>query len=119
MPRKKLISTHYDEAVARKSALKSIDANLDLGSGLNIEFYEIKIKDLRDKLDDYNMYLSVIDEKRSLVMDSEKALRDVSERMLSGVAVKFGKNSEEYEKAGGTKKSNRKHPTKPTPPPTQ
>ena len=115
MPRKKLISTHYDEAIARKSALKSIDANLDLGSGLTIEFYENKIKDLRDKLDDYNMYLSVIDEKRSLVMDSEKELRDVSERMLGGVAVKYGKNSEEYEKAGGTKKSNRAHPKKKPP----
>jgi hypothetical protein len=32
--------------------------------------------------------------------------------MLAGVSSKFGKNSDEYEKAGGTKKSERKKPVR-------
>jgi hypothetical protein len=30
--------------------------------------------------------------------------------MLTGVAAKFGKDSEQYQKAGGTKKSERRRP---------
>jgi hypothetical protein len=37
-------------------------------------------------------------------------VRDLSERMLAGVVARYGKNIDAYEKAGGTKKSGRKHP---------
>ena len=47
---------------------------------------------------------------------AEKAIRDLSERMLAGVASKYGKDSSEYEMAGGTRKSERKRPTRKTPP---
>ena len=40
----------------------------------------------------------------------ETTMADLNERMLTGVATKFGKNSSEYEQAGGTKKSERKPP---------
>ena len=111
MARPKKINSHYDEAIARCSALKSIN-NLDLGNGLTVAIYETAILDLRDKLNDYNTHLSLVDEKRNSVNESEKTLRDLSERMLSGVASKYGKNSEEYEKAGGTKKSSHRAPRK-------
>ena len=116
MARLKKINSHYDEAVARGAALRSISESLDLGNGLTLEIYENAIKDLRDKLNDYNTHLSLVDEKRNNVAVSEEVLKDMSERMLSGVASKFGKNSEEYEKAGGTKKSNRKPYHRITPP---
>jgi hypothetical protein len=32
--------------------------------------------------------------------------------MLAGVAAKYGKDSDEYEKAGGVRKSERKRPTR-------
>ena len=112
MARLKKINSHYDEAIARSASLKSIIPTLDLGNGLTLETYENGIKDLRDKLNNYNTHLSLIDELRNSVLESEKALKDLSERMLNGVASKFGKNSEEYEKAGGTKKSNRSHTKK-------
>ncbi|MCI5227560.1 MAG: hypothetical protein D3918_13095, partial [Candidatus Electrothrix sp. AX2] len=38
----------------------------------------------------------------------EKELRDLSSRMLSGVKVKYGRDSNEYEMAGGTRLSDRK-----------
>ena len=116
MSRRKKINSHYDEAIARSAAMKSISATLDLGNGLTLETYENAIKDLRDKLNEYNTHLSLIDELRNNVLESEKSLKDLSDRMLSGVASKFGRNSEEYEKAGGTKKSNRVQPKRKTTP---
>jgi hypothetical protein len=46
----------------------------------------------------------------SSLKEKEKLLRAFSERMLTGVAAKFGKDSEQYQKAGGTKKSERRRP---------
>ena len=48
------------------------------------------------------------DSLRSSLKEKEKLLRAFSERMLTGVAAKFGKDSEQYQKAGGNKKSDRK-----------
>lgn len=108
MARRKKLNSHYDLAISRASSLRSIDPNLDLSNGLLLSSYEQQIADLRNKLDDYNMHLSLVDEKLNIVLASEKALKDLSERMLAGVAAKFGKGSDEYEKAGGKKKTERK-----------
>jgi len=62
---------------------------LYLGNGLTLEYYDNGIKDLRDKLNEYNTHLSLIDELRNKVEESEKALKDLSDRMLSGVASKI------------------------------
>ncbi len=48
------------------------------------------------------------DSLRSSIKEKEKLLRAFSERMKTGVAAKFGKDSEQYQKAGGTKNSNKK-----------
>ena len=42
----------------------------------------------------------------------EASLRDLSERMLAGVAAVYGKNSDQYEQAGGVRKSERKRPVR-------
>ncbi|NJL40673.1 MAG: hypothetical protein HC840_28945 [Leptolyngbyaceae cyanobacterium RM2_2_4] len=46
------------------------------------------------------MTLSAIDAARSKVEEVERSLRSLSERMLLGVAVKYGKSSYEYTMAG-------------------
>ena len=46
---------------------------------------------------------------------ADTALADLSERMLAGVASQFGRDSDAYEKAGGTRKSDRRRPTSLTP----
>ena len=46
------------------------------------------------------------------MIGQEKALRDLNERCLSGVAAKYRKDSSEYEKAGGMRKSERKRPVR-------
>jgi hypothetical protein len=58
----------------------------------------------------YNTQLSLADSLSSNLKEKEKLLRSFTERMLTGVAAKFGKDSEQYQKAGGTKKSERKKP---------
>ncbi len=108
MSRRKKRTTHLEDAKARLSGLKSIDKVLDLGNGLTAALYEQNINDLQDKLNAYNTILSSVDEKYNMVLDAEKQLRDLSERMLSGVAARFGKTSNEYEMAGGTRKMDRK-----------
>jgi uncharacterized protein YukE len=114
MARSKKTVTHYDVAVTRLSAVKSIDAKLDLGNGINVEVYERQINDLRDKLNAYNTMLSQVDAQLNEINELDKVLRDYSERMLAGIASKYGKNSNEYEQAGGKKKSERKRPSKKT-----
>jgi hypothetical protein len=107
MARLKKKVTHYDVAVTRLSAIKSIDARLDLGGGIDLVTYEKKINDLRDKLNAYNTLLSQVDAHLNDIMAGEKDLRDYSERILTGVAARYGKDSNEYEQAGGKRKSER------------
>lgn len=108
MAYKKKSSSHYNKAITRLAALKSIDAKMDLGNGLTVIIYETAVNALRSSIDSYNTQLSQVDELKNLVGATEFTLKDLSERMLAGVASKFGKNSDEYEKAGGKKKSERK-----------
>lgn len=69
---------------------------------------------MQAKLDAYNGLLNEIDALNNDILAGEKALGALSERMLDGVGVKFGKDSNEYEQAGGVRKSERKKPTRKT-----
>src|SRR5438270_731107 len=88
MGRKKRTSKILDKANVRAAGLRSIGTH-DFGNGLTSAAFE----------------------KANLLADSEKTLRDYHERVLAGVGAKFGKNSNEYEKVGGVRKSERKRPT--------
>lgn len=109
MGRMKRTSKALDKAGTRAAGLRSIGAQ-DFGNGLTSTTFEEAVADTRAKLDDYNQTLSLVDEKANLLADAEKKLSDFSERVLAGVAAKYGKNSNEYEKVGGTRKADRKRP---------
>ena len=111
MGRSKRTSKVLDKANARATGLRAVGA-FDFGNGLNTAAFEQAITDTRAKLDDYNQTLSLVDEKYNLLLASEKSLQDLSERVLAGVAARFGKDSGEYEQAGGTRKSERKQPAR-------
>jgi hypothetical protein len=108
MSRTKRNSKTLEQANMRASGLKAIDTNLDLGAGLTVRAFDSDISDLRGKLDDYNQTLASLDDKLNALIASEKAVRDKSGRMLNGVAAKYGKDSSEYELAGGVRTSERK-----------
>lgn len=119
MARTKKTSKVIESARTRLAGLKSIDENLDLGNGITVKDYEKKITDTEKALGNYNTTLSLADEQGDTFETNEKDLKDYHERILLGVGSKFGKNSIEYEQAGGTKKSERKKPVKPKTPPEQ
>ena len=103
-------SKDFENAIKRMASLKSIDPALDLGNGLSVETYQQSIDQVSNVTEAYNTQLSLADSLSSSLKEKEKLLRSFTERMLTGVAAKFGKDSEQYQKAGGTKKSERKKP---------
>ena len=56
--------------------------------------------------------LSTVDRAIASVEAAEAEVKNLSELMLLGVATKYGKDSYEYEMAGGVRKSERKRPTR-------
>ena len=105
MPRPKRSSSVLDKADQRAAGLSSIDPKLDLGEGLTLSAFQSKINDTRKRLTEYNTQLSDTDAAQTSLDTGETELADLTERMLKGIASRHGRDSEEYEKAGGTRKS--------------
>jgi hypothetical protein len=95
-------SAAVDKAQLRLALLKSVDENLDLGHGLTIEAYNYLINATRATLEAHNTLVSNLEESRKIITQMDKALSEMSERMLSGVATVYGRNSIQYSKAGGS-----------------
>lgn len=112
MARLKTSSKAYENGFRRLAAVKSINASFDLGNGLDANGYEKAINLVKSSMDDYNTTLSTVDDKLNTFKDAEAELRDWNERILVGVAAKYGKNSSQYEQAGGKRKAERKRPVR-------
>jgi hypothetical protein len=112
MARQKRGSQVLVQAEQRAAGLTTIDPNLTLSDELTLPNYSALIQKLRTQIDKYNATLSTLDELTRDIKATETLLRDRSERMLAGVAAKYGRNSNEYGKAGGTLKSERRRSTK-------
>ena len=112
MARRKRSSKVLEKADRRIASLRSINPDLNLGNGLTVDVYTTLITDMRDRLAAYNTVLSTVDKTYNDMLVIEQKLGDYSELLLLGVATKFGKNSDEYEMAGGIKKSDRKRSTR-------
>lgn len=117
MARKKLVRVvDLEKGITRLASVKSIDPELDLGNGINVPNYGEQVNLLADLVSRYNTTLSTLDDMYNEFAAQNLAVRDWNERILTGVATKYGKNSSQYEMAGGTKKSERKKPiAKPKP----
>jgi len=107
MSRKKRTSRALEKAELRSAGLKAIDPTLDFGDTHNLNNLTQLIEQLRIKIDAYNTALSVIDSSKTEIEELEKSLNNLSETMLIGVAFKYGKDSHEYEMAGGVRTSAR------------
>lgn len=110
MPRRKRGSKILEKARQRLAALKSIDSNFDFGGGVNAVSYEQAIEELETLVDDYNLTLSLADQRGGLVKDKEDFVGDLTERALIGAGTRYGKDSVQYNQAGGIRKSERKKP---------
>ena len=107
MSRRKRTSRILEKAELRSAGLKSIVPSIKFDDDNNIEKLIASIEQLRTKLDAYNTALSVIDSFQSEIEEMEKNLSSLSEKMLMAVAIKYGKNSREYEMGGGVRNSER------------
>jgi len=112
MARRKRSSKVLEKADRRIASLRSINPDLNLGNGLTVDVYTTLITDMRGRLAAYNTVLSTVDKAYNDLLTTEQKLGDYSELLLLGVATKFGKDSDEYEMAGGVKKSDRKRSTR-------
>ncbi len=112
MPRVKRSSIIIEKADQRLASLQSIDPNLDLTKGLTIQAFSDSIETARRRVAAYNTTLSHLDADRATMVEAEKAVSTFAEKMLIGVAFEYGKDSREYEMAGGTRKSQRKRPAR-------
>jgi len=106
--RPKIFSAVVEKAQKRAAGLRSISDDLDLGNGLTLKAYETEIEALGNQVNDYNEALSGLDAQILMIRDMERKMRDLSERMLEGVSARFTKNSDEYSRAGGIRKMDRK-----------
>ncbi|AUS99280.1 hypothetical protein CLI64_02095 [Nostoc sp. CENA543] len=96
------------KAERRIERLQTINSDLDFGNGLSIATYKTTIGELRDKLAAYNQPRAIVEKTQNSLKEAERTLNDYSEHMLLSVASRYGKNSDEYEMAGLTRKSDRK-----------
>jgi hypothetical protein len=112
MSSKKRSSRVLEKAQRRLTGVQSIDEQLALGQELSTSNYSTHITTLRDKLNAYNKAISDINALRSEVDEAERFLAQYSEQILMGIGGEFGKDSREYEKAGGVRTSDRKRPTR-------
>jgi DNA repair ATPase RecN len=111
MTRRKKVSRVLEKGQQREASLRSISPQLDLGSGLTLNAYSNRLQNLQNLISTYNTTLSLLDKLADDIANEEQDVRDYSEQMLMGVAVKYGKSSQEYGMAGGVRKNKRRRPT--------
>lgn len=107
MSRKKRTSRVLEKAELRVAGLKAVDTTMDFGGVRSLANLTAQIEQLRSKIDAYNTALAIIDSSKTEIESLEKSLSDLTDQMLIGVAFKYGKDSREYEMAGGVRKSER------------
>lgn len=107
MSRKKRTSTTLEKAERRAAGLKSLGVDLDFGNSRTLTHFLDAIVQMRSQQDSYNQLLATVDSTYVEMLEFEKSLADLTDHMLLGVASKFGRNSSEYEAAGGVRKSER------------
>ena len=107
MSRRKRTSRILEKAELRSAGLKSIVPSIKFDENYSLEKLISSIEQLRNKLDVYNTALSVVDSSKTEIEEMEKNLSQLCEKMLMVVAIKYGKDSREYEMAGGVRNSDR------------
>ncbi|MBC1242241.1 hypothetical protein [Nostoc sp. 2RC] len=107
MTRRKRSSRILEKAEFRVAGLKAIDPNINFDDTYNLQNLNQLINSFHNMLDEYNAAIAMIDSSRKKLDEMEKTLSHVSDKMLVGVGFKYGKNSNEYELAGGVRDSER------------
>jgi hypothetical protein len=105
MARQKRTSPVLRKAERRAAGVKSLKIDLDFGNSRSLASFLEAIEEMREKQDAYNQLLSSVDTAYVEMLEFEKTLADLTDHMLLDIASRFGRNSSEYEAAGGVRKS--------------
>ncbi|MBD2613214.1 hypothetical protein H6G94_18380 [Nostoc punctiforme FACHB-252] len=105
MSQRKRTSRVLENAELKFAGVKAIDTNLDIGDNYNTIKFAQLIEELRTKLENHNTILSTIDSSKIEFEQLEKKLVSYCENMMMGIGFKYGKDSREYQMAGGVRRS--------------
>ena len=112
MARRKRTSSSIERAQQRADGLASIGTTIDLGKNRTLADFQADIDAVAAKLSDYNTKLAELDGLSNELEKAEATLDNLTSTTLAAIGVVYGKNSSEYEKAGGTRTAERKSPWK-------
>jgi hypothetical protein len=93
-----------EKAQRRMVGIRSLKLDLNLGKGLSLSEFSTQVETLQAKQELYNSMVNALAQQREEIATMERSLRGTSERMLGAVASIYGKESDEYEVAGGVKR---------------
>lgn len=79
---------------------------------MTVQSFGADIEALYNKQKQYNPLRSSVDQIYNELLATTKSLAEKSERMLNAVAVVYGRNSSEYEMAGGNRRAERRRSRK-------
>jgi hypothetical protein len=99
-----LNSRTLEKAQRRMIGARKLDLNLELGTGLSMSEFSTQVVTLQAKLEAYNKMVNALAQEREEIEKMERSLRGSSERILGAVAAIYGRESDEYEVAGGIKR---------------
>jgi hypothetical protein len=102
-----LTSKALETAHRRMLGVRYLDPKMNFGNGLSVPGFTNQVEALKAKLDAYNEMVNALKQERESIEAMEKSLKGTSERMLNAVASLYGKESQEYEVAGGVKRVRR------------
>jgi hypothetical protein len=111
MARQKRGSRILKRAERRAAGMQTISPSLDLGNDLTLPKFWDTINQMRQDLITYNALLSKVDQVYNLIQERERELARLTERMLAATAARYGRDSAEYEMAGGSKRMARRRGT--------
>jgi hypothetical protein len=112
MARIKRNSPTLQIARERLAGLKKFRTEPDFGPALSVPAYETEINGYAADETSYNQDLAALDDKQNRLDTREEGLKDLNLRIQAAVKAQFGPDSSEYELVGGTRRSDRKRPTR-------
>jgi hypothetical protein len=109
---KPLESKGLGKAQRRLKGFRYLHPQFDLGNGINTQDFVRKTETMEARLKAHNElvtdFLAKVTASRAEVKELDQDLAETAERMLNTIAAIYGKDSDEYEMAGGTKRSTAK-----------
>lgn len=105
MPRATRKSPALEKAESRLKGMLSLNQSFTSSNQFSLDAYSLAIQRLRQKLEKYNEAIDNLNRAQKEIEMEEQSINDMSEHMLLSVAATFGKSSQEYAKAGGTRKN--------------